>query len=149
MSNKQIQWKAKLQLSYGKEAFAPSADREKQLYDGFLRELERRLGEQVRTADPAQWGHGQWMFDGPRLPELLFRYRARNFPDTLNGQEQQRWQDFCRQRLLDPQWGAPNTLGDFAKALELAWPGVDAAGQQVLQAWQLHARHLQAQLAIA
>ncbi|WP_060482476.1 exodeoxyribonuclease I [Pseudomonas sp. NBRC 111119] len=149
LASQQAQWQDKLQLIYGKEAFAPSADPEQQLYEGFLGERDRRLCEHVRTSDPAQLGHGQWMFDDPRLPELLFRYRARNFPDTLNGQEQQRWQDFCRQRLLDPQWGAPNTLGDFAKALELAWPGADPAGQQVLQAWQLHTRHLQAKLAIA
>jgi len=88
------------------------------------------------------------MFDDPRLAELLFRYRARNFPDTLNDEDRARWQDFCRQRLTDPRWGAPNTLGDFAQALAAAWPGAGEAGQQVLTAWQLHANALQTRFAV-
>ena len=30
-------------------------------------------------------------YQDARLPELLFRYRARNFPGTLDEHEQQRW----------------------------------------------------------
>jgi exodeoxyribonuclease-1 len=88
------------------------------------------------------------MFDDPRLPELLFRYRARNFPETLTGEERQRWYGFCQQRLSEPQWGAPNTLGDFEKARQQAWEGADEAGRRVLEAWQLHARQLQERYSI-
>jgi exodeoxyribonuclease-1 len=70
----------------------------------------------VRTADPAQLAQEQWPFDDERLPELLFRYRARNFPDTLNFAEQERWRIFCQQRLSEPAVGAPNTLESFAEA---------------------------------
>ena len=31
-------------------------------------------------------------FDDKRLPELVFRWRARNWPQTLNPQEQARWE---------------------------------------------------------
>ena len=62
------------------------------------------------------WHKQQWPFDDERLPELLFRYRARNFPDTLSSEEQQRWRIFCQKRLSAPEWGAPNTLETFVEA---------------------------------
>ncbi|QJQ12528.1 exodeoxyribonuclease I [Pseudomonas putida] len=148
LANQQAQWQDKLEHIYGKEDFAPSEDPEQQLYDGFVGDRDRRLCEQVRALEPAQLGRGQWMFDDPRLPELLFRYRARNFPETLTSEERQRWYGFCQQRLSDPQWGAPNTLGDFEQARQQAWEGADEAGRSVLEAWQMHARQLQTQFAI-
>ena len=143
LANQQAQWQEKLEHIYGKDEFAPSEDPEQQLYEGFIGDRDRRLCEQVRALEPAQLSHGHWMFDDPRLPELLFRYRARNFPETLTPEERQRWYGFCQQRLSDPQWGAPNTLGDFEQARQQAWEGADEAGRRVLEAWQLHARQLQ------
>ena len=148
LANQQAQWQDKLEHIYGPEEFAPCEDPEQQLYDGFIGDRDRRLCEQVRTLEPAQLGHGHWMFDDPRLPELLFRYRARNFPETLDGDERQRWFAFCQQRLSDPQWGAPNTLGDFEQARQVAWAGADEAGRRVLDAWQVHAQALREQFAI-
>ncbi len=100
-------WQDKLSVLYGKEDFAASEDPEQQLYDGFIGDRDRRLCEQVRQAEPEQLARDAWPFDDARLPELLFRYRARNFPDTLSSEEQQRWQDFCQQRLSDPERGRP------------------------------------------
>ena len=148
LANQQEAWQDKLAHIYGQEEFAPNEDPEQQLYDGFLGDRDRRLCEQVRTLDPAQLGHGHWMFDDPRMPELLFRYRARNFPETLNSDERQRWHAFCQQRLSDPVWGAPNTLGDFEQARQSAWVDADEAGRRVLEAWQVHARRLSEQFAI-
>ena len=140
------QWQDKLPLIYSAEEFAPSEDPEQQLYDGFLGDRDRRLCEQVRSVDPQQLGQGQWMFDDERLPELLFRYRARNFSDTLNAEECQRWQTFCRQRLSDPLMGAPNTLGDFERALQDCWLEADAEQQLLLGQWRSHVQALKLQL---
>jgi exonuclease I len=84
LSDAQQVWQDKVTAIYASEDFTPSEDPEQQLYDGFIGDRDRRLCEQVRTADPAQLAQEQWPFDDERLPELLFRYRARNFPDTLN-----------------------------------------------------------------
>nr|WP_220462447.1 exodeoxyribonuclease I [Pseudomonas putida] len=149
LAHQQQAWQYKLEHIYGKEDFAPSEDPEQQLYDGFVGDRDRRLCEQVRTLDPAQLAQGHWMFDDPRLPELLFRYRARNFPDTLSHEERQRWYGFCQQRLSDPQWGAPNTLGDFERALQSAWATAGEAGRRVLEAWQAHALERREQFAIS
>ncbi|CAG8866607.1 Exodeoxyribonuclease I [Pseudomonas fluorescens] len=139
-------WKDKLDHIYSGDEVTPCDDPEQQLYDGFLGERDRRLCEQVRTLDPAQLGRGQWMFDDQRLPELLFRYRARNFPETLEAHEKQRWMAFCTQRLSDPQMGAPNTLGDFENAWQVSWSGASEAQRQVLEAWRQHVQRLKAQL---
>ncbi len=135
-------WQDKLVEIYGAEEFAPSEDPEQQLYDGFIGDRDRRLCEQVRLSEPRHLADGQWMFDDQRLPELLFRYRARNFNETLNAQEQQRWQHFCQQRLMDPGLGAPNTLKAFEQAAGAHMEGAGEGGRAVLEAWLVHARQL-------
>lgn len=39
-------------------------------------------------------------FDDVRYPELLFRYRARNFPQSLSQSEWKRWQKVRRDKLM-------------------------------------------------
>ena len=148
LANQQATWRDKLDIIFEEEAFAPTEDPEQQLYDGFLGDRDRRLCEQVRGVDPAQLAQGHWMFDDPRLPELLFRYRARNFAETLDEQELARWHGFCQQRLSDPKWGAPNTLGDFEVACQSSLINADEAGRRVLEAWQAHAGQLKAHFQI-
>jgi len=141
-------WEEKLKNVYAGEEFAVSEDPEQQLYDGFINDRDRRLCEQVRMAEPQQLASDTWPFDDPRLPELLFRYRARNFAETLNVADQQRWLGFCRERLSDPRAGAPNTLKAFTKALiELS---LKATPEQlkVLYQWQDYSLQLKQRLGI-
>ncbi|MBP1125907.1 MULTISPECIES: exodeoxyribonuclease I [Pseudomonas] len=136
LTDAQAVWRDKLTAIYAEEDFAASEDPEQQLYAGFIGDRDRRLCEQVRAAEPAQLARQQWPFDDHRLPELLFRYRARNFADTLSSEEQQRWKLFCQQRLSDAQWGAPNTLEAFNLARrELAFSATSIQCQ-VLDQWQ-------------
>lgn len=132
-------WQEKLAPIYAEESFSASEDPEQQLYDGFIGDRDRRLCEQVRQADPARIAKEQWPFDDPRLPELLFRYRARNFPETLSATEQQQWRDFCRQRLSAPEWGAPNTLENFDSAMAEQLNNAGAESRAVLEAWSQYA----------
>ncbi|PMY41160.1 exodeoxyribonuclease I [Pseudomonas sp. GW456-L14] len=142
LSDAQEVWRDKLAAIYASEDFAPSIDPEQQLYDGFIGDRDRRLCEQVRNAEPLHLGQEQWPFDDERLPELLFRYRARNFPETLNGEEQERWKSFCQQRLCDPQWGAPNTLESFNQAAAELRMSATSIQRQVLDEWQDYSRSL-------
>ena len=137
----------KLAALYAEEpGFAP-ADVEQQLYAGFLGERDRRLVQQVREASAEQLAQGDWLFDDARLGELLFRYRARNFPDSLSQAERQRWRQFCRQRLSDPQYAAPNTSEQFERAMAQAMAQAGDAQYRLLAEWQRYAQDLQAQLA--
>lgn len=138
----QAVWQAKLADIYASDDFAALDDPEQQLYSGFLGDRDKRLCEQVRAASAEQLARDHWAFADARLDELLFRYRARNFPSSLAGEELARWREFCRQRLNDSSVGAPNTLDNFAQALQEEWPLASPAQQQVLQAWREHAQLL-------
>ena len=135
-------WKDKLSILYAREDFTPSEDPEQQLYDGFLGDRDRRLCEQVRLSDPEQLANDTWAFDDERLPELLFRYRARNFPHTLSAHELERWQAFCQQRLSDPAMGAPMTLDNFMRAADEVSRSATTAQLKLLGEWQRYAREL-------
>ncbi len=66
---------------------------------GFFPEGDRKLMTVVRDSSPEQLAMLDLPFRDRRLPEMLFRYRARNFPETLSGEEQTRWESFRRSRL--------------------------------------------------
>jgi len=137
-------WQDKLQKLYSEELILSSQDPEQQLYGGFLSQADRNLCEQVRRMEPAQLGEHPLSFKDERLEKLLFRYRARNFPQTLAEDEKQQWQRFCQNRLSFAEYGAPNTLADFRSALNSTWEGASEAQQQLLLKWQSHADSLAA-----
>ncbi|MBV6365624.1 exodeoxyribonuclease I [Pseudomonas aeruginosa] len=138
----QTVWADKLTALYGEESFSASDDPEQQLYDGFIGDRDRRLCEQLRLAEPEQLAKEQWPFDDARLQELFFRYRARNFPETLNVAERQQWESFCRNRLSHEEYGAPNTLPAFEAALEACRQEQGGTLPAVLAAWRDYAAEL-------
>nr|WP_298144974.1 exodeoxyribonuclease I [uncultured Pseudomonas sp.] len=138
----QSQWQDKLAEIYEAEQFPACEDPEQQLYDGFIGDRDRRLCEQVRRAEAQQLGREVWPFDDLRLPELLFRYRARNFAASLTEQERQRWQTFCGQRLTHAEYGAPNTLADFQAALQEVLVSATPGQQAMLGEWRGYAEQL-------
>lgn len=148
LKNAQPLWQDKLPAIYREESFEGSSDPEQQLYDGFIGDRDRRLCEQVRSAQPQALAVDKWPFDDARLPELLFRYRARNFPDSLSLAERQHWTDFCRQRLSDPEFGAPNTLAQFHAVLEQLRNECSSEQLQLLQHWRAYAEALQVRLSV-
>jgi exodeoxyribonuclease-1 len=148
LSDAQQVWRDKVTDIYAREDFSSSLDPEQQLYDGFIGDRDRRLCEQVRAADPAQLAQEQWPFDDERLPELLFRYRARNFPDTLSFEEQERWRIFCQQRLTAPEWGAPNTLESFAETAAQLTTSATSFQREVLDEWKNHVQALRKRLSL-
>ena len=141
-------WQDKLAQIYAKEPFNTSADPEQQLYDGFISPRDRDLCTKVRQAEPEQLGKQSWPFADERLPELLFRYRARNFPQTLSAEDRQQWQLFCRQRLLDASLGAPNTLESFRQGLVEAGQSISPAQQRLLMEWREYAEQLEQRIGL-
>ena len=135
-------WQQKLADIYSSESFSPSIDPEQQLYDGFISPRDRDLCTRVRVAEPEHLANQQWPFADERLPQLLFRYRARNFPETLSNAENEQWQLFCQQRLLDAQMGAPITLDGFYQALADADDSITAEQRQLLADWHEYAGQL-------
>ncbi len=142
-------WQDTLATVYASEDFVPSEDPEQQLYDGFLGDRDRRLCEQVRLSDPEQLASETWPFDDERLPELLFRYRARNFPHTLSAAEQERWHMFCQQRLSNPALGAPITYEQFTQAAQELSRSATPAQLKLLNDWQRYANALRQRLSVS
>lgn len=141
-------WAQKLDHIYSSDEFAGNEDPEQQLYAGFIGERDRRLCQKVRDSSPEALASHTWMFEDPRLPELLFRYRARNYPNTLDTAEQAMWQDFCRGRLTDPAYGAPHTLASFEQALAQALVGANHDQRELLGQWQQYVNGLRLKLQI-
>ena len=78
-----------------------AVDPELAIYRGFASDADRRVLREVRASPPADLRTKSFAFRDARYAELLFRYRARNFPNTLNPDERARWQDFRRTRLTE------------------------------------------------
>ena len=96
------------------ELFAPvepaaAVDVDQDLYGAFLGDADRRRLARLRATDPGDPAWREAGFDDARLPELVFRYRARNFPASLTPEELVRWQAHCQARLLRGQAGAQST----------------------------------------
>ncbi|RYY74078.1 MAG: exodeoxyribonuclease I [Gammaproteobacteria bacterium] len=103
----------KLYEIYSEIGFIEKTDPEQMLYNGFFDDYDRKLMTQVRRSSPQELASKQFAFQDPRLVELLFRYRARNFPDTLTPLERQEWMAFCHRRRTDPSAGAGILIGDL------------------------------------
>jgi len=108
---------SKLTAVYAQSGFLPMADPDLALYDGFLSNDDKRRGEEIRSTPPEGLGSLQPLFDDERLTELLFRYRARNWPQTLSPEERGLWDEDRRARLEDEN-GASISLEAFRLQVE-------------------------------
>ncbi len=74
------------------------------IYDGgFFGAADKKAMLQIRGSSPDELAQWRQTFTDRRLDEMLFRYRARNFPDFLNPEERARWAALCQRRLHRPQ----------------------------------------------
>lgn len=96
----------------------PPEDPELALYSGFLPDSDKHLLRDVRAIPPEQLGLRDFDFRDPRYPELLFRYRARNWPHTLTPIEQERWEAFRIKRLTSPTPLTTLTLSEYFAQLK-------------------------------
>ncbi|TKB58488.1 exodeoxyribonuclease I [Ferrimonas aestuarii] len=83
---------------------ADDRDVDQQLYGGFFSDADRSQMELVRSTAPQNLAALEPQFHDPRLPTLFFRYRARNFPNTLSEVELARWQQHCNERINNPDY---------------------------------------------
>lgn len=84
------------------EPFAESDDVDSQLYSGFFSNADKNAMSEIHAIPPEQLAHWGIPMQDSRFESLLFRYRARNFPETLSVTEQQTWRQH-RQNKLNSQ----------------------------------------------
>ncbi|WP_028240607.1 exodeoxyribonuclease I [Stutzerimonas azotifigens] len=138
-------WLPKLELIYGRDSVVAETDPDQQLYDAFLDDRDRALCEQVRNCSSEDLACRQWAFSDARLPELLFRYRARNFPECLSEADSLAWFELCRRRLSGEEVGAPVTVIEFMSNAEQLLQTASIQQQALLREWIEHAVALRRQ----
>jgi exodeoxyribonuclease-1 len=118
---------------YRREGPTAPVDVDEDLYGGFLDDADRGRLERLRALTPTDLARQRPVFKDGRLEELLFRYRARNFPDTLDAEERARWEQHRRERLHEGRDGGP-TLAAFLDRIDELGETADERGQELLGA---------------
>jgi exodeoxyribonuclease-1 len=110
---------ARVQAIFAGRSFEPVTDPDRMLYGGgFFSEHDRQVMADVRASSPAELASASFPFEDTRLPEMLFRYRARNYPQTLSADERARWEEYRFARLTEPDAGASICMEEFQTTIE-------------------------------
>lgn len=130
--------------AYTLHAFEPSGDVDVALYDGFLDNADAVSLAQIRRASPQELAKYKFDFHDPRLPELLFRYRARNWPETLSSVEAERWEQTRLQRLMQSDDDRSITFAEFSAQIVLLREAhkADTNAEQILDALEMWSKDL-------
>lgn len=120
------QWKA----VFTREAGEP-LDADQDLYGGFVGNEDRRRLERIKRLSPQELVLDKTGFDDARLTELAWRYRARNFPQTLDAGELLRWEQHRAACLIEGQGGA-RTAEQMFTMIDALSESVDERGEEIL-----------------
>jgi exodeoxyribonuclease-1 len=123
----------------------PAPDRppdvDEDLYGGFVGNDDRRTLQRLLAMPPEKLVVARPAFDDPRLEELLFRYRARNFHALLDADDQARWLAHCSERLHEGVGGGL-TLQAYLERIDELAEHADERGQAILEALVDHAESI-------
>lgn len=108
-------------------------DIDEDLYGGFVGNGDRRLLQELRGLPPDALAQAKPSFADARLEELLWRYRARNFPQTLSPEEMQQWEDHRTARLFDGM-GDARTVDMLFEQIDQLSETLDERGEEILGA---------------
>ncbi|WP_256644948.1 exodeoxyribonuclease I [Thermomonas paludicola] len=123
----------KIRQVFARQRPAGQVDADAALYDGFIGDADKRLLAQVRGTPPHLLANARFAFRDARLTELLLRYRARNWPDSLLPAEQECWNAYRRRRLLTDAGLSELTLDGYrAQIAELRLAHADEGDKQIL-----------------
>lgn len=132
---------AKIQQVFadGQGAFKDEGDPDLMLYSGsFFSANDKQRFQQIRNTSAEELGELELVFDDPRCEEMLFRFRARNWPEYLTSSESERWDEFRWQRFHSSII-SNFTIGDLEQELlRLVGQGLEESQLfllQELQAW--------------
>lgn len=119
--------------------FAPATDPDRMLYSGgFFSEHDQQVMADVRASSPVELATASFPFEDSRLPQMLFRYRARNYPESLSPEERAQWEEYRFARLTEPTCGAGICMEEFQSTIEqlLASGTLSTTQQQLMRQLQ-------------
>jgi len=109
----------KLQQVFSEAKFEQSVDPDFMLYGGpFFSASDRESMDYVHTLSPNELLGYQNVFEDDRLPEMLLRYKARNWPEALTDEEREMWQEFRMARLSQPESQQLLSITDYFSEIE-------------------------------
>ncbi len=111
------EFEEKVRQAHSLQQFEPVSDPDHDLYGGFFSGHDRKQIDIVRRAKPQELNGLQLRFEDKRLPEMLFRYQARNWPETLSADDRVRWNEFRRKRICEPDGGGSITLAEYREQI--------------------------------
>ena len=130
----------RLRQAFAMETARGDNDADAALYDGFVPDGDKRRFPDIRSAQPKALPRFESQLTDPRLRELLFRYQARNWPDSLDTSQQRRWDDYRRQRLRDDTLAEQSLAGFHAEVSALREHSGPGQAQTLLDALEDWAR---------
>jgi exodeoxyribonuclease-1 len=133
---------AKIQQAFAAGEFPPYPEAEAALYQGFIGDGDRAKLDRARGLTPAELAACRPPFQDARLPDLLFRYRARNYPEILDPQEQQAWRGYCQARLINPAAGASMVAEAYFAKLQELRRKAPPEQQEILDALEQYGRDI-------
>jgi exodeoxyribonuclease I len=80
---------------------------------GFFSDVDKQKMAKIRNMPTDQLTNFKPNFIDSRLNEMLFRYRARNYPETLQTEEIAKWQEFCAKRINGDGKNGAITLTEY------------------------------------
>ncbi len=94
----------KIQQVMMEQEFEPHDDPDLSLYSGgFFSPADRSEMNQIIKTKPQDLANLSPAFEDSRLPEMFFRYKARNYYDRLSFDEQDEWLEYRRNKLTDAE----------------------------------------------
>lgn len=139
-------------LSYIPEVFSlepdrpSSADPDLMIYSGgFFSPNDKQEMRKIQQSSGFELEALQLNFQDPRLDEMYFRYKARNYPEAMSSQEREKWMGYCSDKLLNEQSEHRN-FQSFANELQSLAASLnqdaDAIKLSVLEDVQLYAESI-------
>ena len=110
-----------------------AVDVDEDLYGGFISGADRKILNDLRQMNPQQLANAHPHFNDQRLSELLFRYRARNFPESLSNDEMAAWEEHRVARLLDGEANA-RTVDMYFNEIDQLSESADESAEEILGA---------------
>jgi exodeoxyribonuclease-1 len=98
--------------------FSTTTNPDYQLYSGFISKSDKAKFAVVRDAQPTALGALNLEFEDAKFTTMLFRYRARNWPELLTPSELDSWRKYCQNKLMHGEDNPSISAEDFMLTLE-------------------------------
>ncbi len=138
------QFRSRIRAAFSNREFDAITNPDLMLYSGgFISRNDRTQLEELLAMPSAELGDYNFPFEDKRLTEMVFRYRARNWPETLSEEEQQQWDEHREQALMaDNDDRSLNMDAYFDRIEALREQGGDESRMQLLQSLEDYGHHL-------